>query len=68
MCFSFPQSSGFADGRRGRLCDRDILFDRPRARADRSNDRAVDQDRQTPPKITTLPLLLCSMPKSGAPG
>src|SRR5215470_1071994 len=47
MCFSFPQSSAFADGRRGRLCDRDILFDRPRARADRSNDRAFDRDRQT---------------------
>src|SRR5262245_16325920 len=47
MCFAFPQSSGFADGRRGCLCHRDILFDRPRARADRSNDRAADQDRQT---------------------
>src|SRR5215510_5200226 len=47
MCFSFHQSSAFADSRRGRLCDRDILFDRPRARADRSNDRAADQDRQT---------------------
>src|SRR5262245_48854501 len=46
MCFSFHQSSAFADSRRGRLCDRDILFDRPRARADRSNDRAADQDRQ----------------------
>src|SRR5215470_15576848 len=47
MCFSFLQSLGFADGCRGRLCDRDILLDRPRARADRSNDRAADQDRQT---------------------
>ena len=29
----------------GRLCDRDILFDCPRARADRSNDRAADQEQ-----------------------
>src|SRR5262245_34638379 len=42
------------------LCDRDILFDRPRARADRSNDRAADQDRQTAAEdhdIATIALL-----------
>src|SRR5262245_24641024 len=50
MCFSFPQSSGFADGRRGYRCDRDPLGARPRPRATRSNARAADQDWQTAPE------------------
>jgi len=51
MCFSFPQSSGFADSRRGRLCDRDTLFDR---RVPDASGREIIVNGTTPAKNSAL--------------